>query len=225
MSKIIVIEGLDGAGKSTQIELLSKYLNKKKISFDFRHFPTMSTKYFGELIAKFLRGDFGLAKDVDPYLVAMLYAGDRHNSLDFLKNEMKSDVILLDRYVYSNMAFQCAKLQNINEKNELRKWIHNLEFEHFNLPKATKSIFLNVPFEFTKKQLSAERSGSDRDYLQGKEDIHESDINLQKNVLNEYLTMLDLYDDFMQLDCTSNNIMLSPEEIHRKIVNIISDEL
>jgi len=226
MTKIIAIEGLDGVGKSTQIKLLIEYLNSQNISYEFKHFPEVSTKFFGELISKFLRGEFGQAKDVDPYLVAMLYAGDRFNSLDFLSNSQEENkIILLDRYVYSNIAFQCAKVSS-DEKEKLREWIYELEFKFFNLPKPTKSILLNVPFDFTVEQLKKQRVGSERDYLKGKEDIHESDLNLQENVLKEYLSMADTYDDFFKIDCTDENYnMLSPELIHKKVMNIIKNEL
>ena len=108
--KLFVIEGVDGSGKSTQIKLLSEHLISKGHNCEFLHFPRTDAPYFGELIARFLRGEFGSLNEVDPYLVAMLYAGDRKDASDKIKGWLeKRKIVLLDRYTYSNIAYQCAK--------------------------------------------------------------------------------------------------------------------
>ena len=76
---LIVLEGLDGAGKSTQIRRLRSYLREEGLDSEYLHFPRFDAPFFGELIARFLRGEFGSAKQVDPYLVALIYAAARKN--------------------------------------------------------------------------------------------------------------------------------------------------
>ena len=111
--KLFVIEGVDGAGKSTQIKMLRDFFSGKGYSCEYLHFPRTEAPYFGELIARFLRGEFGSLNEVDPYLVAMLYAGDRKDASDIIKNWLKEGkIVLLDRYTYSNIAYQCAKLND-----------------------------------------------------------------------------------------------------------------
>lgn len=185
---LIVIEGLDGAGKSTQLKLLQKHFESEGRVCNFLHFPRNDTPYFGELISRFLRGEFGKLDEVDPYLVAMLYAGDRKDAAKLLNNWLINDqIVLLDRYVYSNIAYQCAKINDETERTRLKNWIFSLEFKHFGIPEPSLNIFLDVPFSFTRKKLEERRIGDDRDYLNGNSDIHESSLSFQERVRQEYL--------------------------------------
>ena len=98
--------------------------------------------------------------DVDPYLVAMLYAGDRKDASEMISNWLKEGkVVLLDRYTYSNIAYQCAKLAEKDHRIKLMNWILSLEFSHFAIPEPDLNIFLNVPFAFTEKKLLDIRTG------------------------------------------------------------------
>ena len=117
--KLFVIEGLDGAGKSTQIRLLRDYLAGMNYSCEYLHFPRTGSPWFGELVARFLRGEFGSLNDVDPYLVAMLYAGDRRDASEIISGWLsEGKIVILDRYTYSNVAYQCAKLSNLEEQEK-----------------------------------------------------------------------------------------------------------
>ena len=126
--------------------------------------------------------------------------------------------VIADRYVYSNIAYQCAKLVEEGEKVSLRNWILDFEFNRNALPMPDKTLFLSVPLEFIKKNLSEIRTGDDRDYLYGKEDIHEKSISLQENVYKEYLKLLDTRDDFGKVDCfDAEGRFLPKEQIHEMI--------
>jgi dTMP kinase len=221
--KLFVIEGLDGAGKSTQIKLLKDFFLKQGYTCEYLHFPRTETPYFGELIARFLRGEFGSINDVDPYLVAMLYAGDRKDASELIAGWLNEDkIVILDRYTYSNIAYQCAKLHDIKKQSELMNWILKLEFEHFAIPKPDLNIFLDVPFAFTETKLSARRSGDDRNYLNGRHDIHESSLSFQEKVRELYLSVAEKDKRLAVINCTNNEGgMLFPEEIFKKIINKI----
>lgn len=221
--RLFVIEGVDGAGKSTQIKMLRDFFAGKGYNCEYMHFPRTEAPYFGELIARFLRGEFGSLNDVDPYLVAMLYAGDRKDASDIIRNWLKEGkVVLLDRYTYSNIAYQCAKMTDIKQQVELMQWILSLEFDHFAIPRPDLNIFLDVPFAFTERKLSDIRIGDDRSYLNGTRDIHEESLTFQRNVRDIYLRVAQNDTRLTMVDCSSaKGAMLSPAEIFNLILNII----
>ena len=151
---LIVLEGLDGAGKSTQIEKLSGLLARKGLKYEYLHFPRFDSPVYGALIARFLRGELGAMEQVDPYIVALLFAGDRADAAAMLRGWLgEGCYVLLDRYVYSNIGFQCAKLEDLQARAALRDWILHLEFEYYGIPRPDVSLFLDVPFEFTRRKL------------------------------------------------------------------------
>jgi len=223
--KLFVIEGVDGAGKSTQIKLLMEFFSEKGYDCEYLHFPRTDSPYFGELIARFLRGEFGKLADVDPYLVAMLYAGDRKDASDLINRWLSEDkIVLLDRYTYSNIAYQCAKLSDKQTQDRLREWILNLEFEHFGIPKPDLNIFLDVPFSFTEKKLKGDRTGDDRAYLNGHHDIHEESMTFQTKVRKVYLEVSTLDKRLEVVNCGSNDDeMLPPADIFRLILKTLTD--
>ena len=220
--KLFVIEGVDGAGKSTQLKLLKDFFTERGYNCEYLHFPRTESPYFGELIARFLRGEFGSLNDVDPYLVAMIYAGDRRDASDLISKWLNDGkIVLLDRYTYSNIAYQCAKLQGIQEQEKLMKWILSLEFNHFSIPRPDLNIFLDVPFAFTEKKLLNTRTGNDRSYLNGNRDIHEESLVFQKSVRYIYLKVAKYDKRLAVVDCSSTSgSMLAPSEIFKMIVKI-----
>lgn len=220
---IVVIEGLDGAGKSTQIALLGQYLEQKGRRWEYLHFPRVDAPFFGDLVARFLRGELGPLHQVDPYVVALIYAADRMDAAKQLRQWLQQGkTVLLDRYVYSNVAFQCAKLADAEQRKALRSWILELEHERMGIPRPALSIFLDVPFRFTQDRLTAARQGEDRRYLQGKADIHEASLDLQQAVRQVYLEQPPLDPSFQIVCCASEQgDMLPPEQVHQRIVNLL----
>lgn len=221
--KIITIEGLDGSGKSTQIELLTNRLDELKIEYRFIHFPMLNKGYYGNLIAQYLRGELGPLENVHPKLVALLFAEDRaehkHKLMEWLD---AGKLVILDRYVNSNIAFQCAKTDDSAEKTALKEWINDFEFKHNALPQPDTSFFLNVPFHHIERSLGSTRAGEDRDYLNGKKDIHEDSLDLQRKVYAEYLQMLSEQDNFHEVDCVDDRQQWLPaHEIHHNIITQI----
>lgn len=212
---LIVLEGLDGAGKSTQLNLLRERASGEGYPTEFLHFPRVETPLYGETIARFLRGDFGPASAVDPYTVALLFAGDRAAAAPTLRSWLDAGRwVFLDRYVYSNVGYQCAKIDDPDARNHLRDWILDLEFNVYGIPRPDISLFLDVPSRFTAASLSAPRSGPDRDYLQGAKDVHESSLEFQQQVRQIYLQAAKKDPTLKIINCSdSTNSMLPPQDI------------
>ncbi|MBQ7222111.1 MAG: dTMP kinase [Bacteroidales bacterium] len=209
---LIVLEGLDGAGKSTQVKMITSHFAQIGKKTKFLHFPRFDAPVYGELIAKFLRGDFGDNNQVHPQLVALLYAEDRHDAAGMIREWLNEGYyVILDRYVYSNIAFQCAKLSSESDAAQLRDWIFDLEYNHYGIPKPDLNLFLDVPIGFIDSNLKNVRAGDDRNYLKGKKDIHEANMEFQVKVRNVYLQQCVLDDKFKRIDCADGEGKMLPE--------------
>ncbi len=220
----IVLEGVDGAGKSTQIKLLREMFLQNGIESEYLHFPRFDAPIYGDLIARFLRGELGSLDQVNPYLVALLYAGDRADAAKLINGWLSENkVVIIDRYVYSNIGYQCAKLKDNTSRKELKDWILYIEYNHFGIPQPNISIFLDVPFAFTEARLTEQRKGDDREYLNGQEDIHEASLSLQQSVRSVYLDAVESDDNLNIVDCSaSEGVMGSPELIFERVKNLIT---
>jgi dTMP kinase len=218
--KLIVIEGLDGSGKSTQIELVRTKLDAAGRHCRYIHFPVLNQGQYGTLIAEFLRGEYGSIQEVHPKLVALLFANDRKEHLETINKWLTSGyIVLADRYVNSNIAFQCAKLENDIEKEKLKRWILDFEFGYNQLAVPCKSFFLDVPFEHVAQSLSNTRKGDDRSYLNGKTDIHEASLTLQQKVYEEYQKIIAEQVDFLSITCFDDSgRLLPPERVNERIL-------
>lgn len=220
----IVLEGLDGAGKSTQIKLLRQLFASRGIDSEYVHFPRFDSPVFGELIARFLRGELGSVESVDPYIVALLFAGDRADMAPQIRAwQAEGKVVIVDRYVYSNIGYQCAKLATEEQRAKLKQWILDTEYGYYNIPRPDLSLFLDVPFAFTAKSLTEQREGDDRAYLNGSKDIHESSLDLQQMVRNVYLEAAKTDEALEVINCSNaEGGMDTPEGIFARIEQVVT---
>ncbi len=163
-------------------------------------------------------------ESVNPYLVALLYAGDRADAAATIRQWLgEGKVVIVDRYVYSNIGYQCAKIADSAQRNTLREWILHTEFEEFGIPKPDVSLFLDVPFAFTERKLTEVREGEDREYLQGGKDIHEASLDLQRRVREVYLESAMMDDELKVVNCsTEEGGMASPDAIFERIMERVA---
>ena len=182
------------------------------------HFPRYEAPVFGPLISAYLRGEFGPIEAVHPRLVALIFAEDRRAAAPMLSHLLsEGKCVILDRYVYSNIAFQCAKSAP-SEAAALKDWILELEYGTFAIPRPDLNLFLDVPLSFVGEKLSSAREGSDRDYLSGKHDIHEQNLTFQERVRERYMELCAEDPGFVRIDCSRpEGGMAAPDEIFRRI--------
>ncbi|MCX8069087.1 MAG: dTMP kinase [Thermodesulfovibrionales bacterium] len=221
--KFVVIEGPDGVGKTTQVRLLSGFLKRQCIKFKFIHFPRYKKKPYGEIISMYLRGEFGSADKVSPYLASLLYACDRKEADRQIRDVINKGIHLIaDRHYLSNLAYQSVKINNIQEQDRFVRWLNELEFKINKILKPDIYLFLDAPLEFVLSQNNKLRSGVERDYLSNGCDIHEVDRDYQSRVFNKYKTLALKMKDITVIRCYNRNgEILKPKEIS----NIIIEEL
>ena len=155
--------------------------------------------------------------------MALIFAGDRTDAASQIRNWMDDGyLVIVDRYVYSNIAFQCAKIEDQEERDRLRDWILEFEFGYNSLPRPDINLYLNVPFEFTRQQLNNARDGDDRAYLKGERDIHEENMDFQERVRQVYLSLQDHVEDLELIHCMDDTgNILTPEAISDLIIQNI----
>jgi len=186
MATLIAIEGIDGAGKGTQAGRLVSSLRDMGLKVDTLQFPRYSTTTFGSAIGDFLNGRFGALNEVHPQLAAVLYAGDRYESRSLLMHMMEeNDIIVLDRFVGSNLAHQSAKLEG-EARIALIEWIEKIEFDVFALPRPTLTILIDMSSQMSRELVSRIAA---RDYTTQEADLQESDLPYLEKVRRCYLAL------------------------------------
>jgi len=186
MATLIAIEGIDGAGKGTQAGRLVTSLREMGLRVDTLQFPRYAATTFGTAIGDFLNGRFGSLNDVHPQLAAVLYAGDRFESRTLLLKMMEdNDVVVLDRFVGSNLAHQSAKLDG-PERTALVEWIEKVEFDVFQLPRPVLTVLIDMSSQMSRELVSRKAA---RDYTDQEADLQESDLPYLERVRRCYLAL------------------------------------
>lgn len=210
--KIIVIEGLDGCGKSTQFELLkNKFTDCRFITFPNYNSPS------GEIITDYLNGKFPEKNsEISSYSASAFYAVDRYISCktDWGIDYNSGKNIISARYTTSNAVYQMTKLDK-SLWSDYCKWLYDFEYNKMGIPRPDKIIFLDLPVEISQKLLSLRYGGDE-----SKKDIHESNINYLKACRESALYAAD--DSWHIIDCCENNTLRSIHDIHGEISEIIS---
>lgn len=221
-SKLIVIEGNDGTGKTTQLTLLSEYLKSKNIPHQVLDFPQYDKTFFGRWIGRFLKGDFGKVEEIPSYLLAFPYAADRFQAKEQIKNWLNDgNIVLTNRYAPSNAVYQGAKLPE-GEQKAFINWCYEMEYDVFGIPREDLVIYLSLPVDVSQKLIEEK---SPRNYLDGqKKDIHEENVSLLGKVNQLYEKLSSQEKHWVKIDSSENGEILSKEKIHEKIISVLKDK-
>ncbi len=214
---IIVLEGLDACGKSTQMELLLKNLEDRKISVGWKRFPGYEITPAGARIAAYLRGEFGDFHNLDPKMIAGLYAADRLSQIrEVEKMREKHEVVIFDRGVTSNLIYTAARGKNDKERDELFSYIEKLEYEIYGFPKESLVLFLDASDEARAKIHEAKNRPGD---------VHEVDTAYLQKVRKNALKKCD--EDFrwtrINVDCSGE--LRRREDVAKEILNHALEKL
>ena len=205
----IVIDGVDASWKTTQLNLLTKYLNNINKTYDIYDFPQYDKKS-SFMVREYLAWNLWNLDEITAKQASLLYAVDRfYVKNDILKSIKTKDFVLSNRYTTSNIVHQATKLEWEKEQNEIISWIENIEYDTLWLPKPDKVIFLDMHIDIVWKL------NNERWWWQWR-DIHELDYNYLKN---SYLRALKIAEklDWTIIKCYKNEKPKSLEEIHNEI--------
>lgn len=220
MGKLIIIEGLDGSGKSTQVALLEKYFDENGVDYKKIKLPDYDSPS-STLVKMYLGGEFGNnASDVNAYAAGAFYAVDRFASYKLgWKNDYESGrLILADRYATSNSIYQMEKIDK-DRWDEYLEWSADFEYNKIGIPKPELVIYLDMPVEVSQRLMTSRYDGDE-----GKKDVHEADTAFLNRCRQSALYTASKQ-GWAVIPCSDGENPLPMEEIHKTVVEIVKNKL
>jgi dTMP kinase len=222
LGKLIALEGIDGSGKRTQLDLLEKVLAARGLRVYSTGFPQYDS-WFGKMVGQFLNGDLGNLESVDPHFSALLYAGDRFEAKPRLTAALdEGRIVLVDRYIASNLAHQTARVLP-EKRDEFLAWLEHLEYTIYGLPRENLVLYLRLP-PVEAQALVAKKSA--RSYTTAKQDILEASLHHLKDAAQMYdsLSRRASWATVECFDC-SRQVMRPPEAIATDVLAAVEPSL
>ncbi len=225
--KLIVIDGTDGSGKATQVAYLTDRLKKDGYKIKVVDFPEYYKNFFGDFIGHCLSEQYYNFINVHPKIASVLYACDRWQSKEDLKKWLKEGyIVVANRYVSANQIHQGGKISDTKKRIAFIKWLDQMEYKEFGIPKPDITIYLSLPVELVMKLLKdRDSSKMHREYLKKKKDVHEANFEFMKNSVKSALWLAKKESSWRKINCSEKGEMLSREQIHNMVYNEVKKVL
>ncbi|MES2930688.1 MAG: deoxynucleoside kinase [Patescibacteria group bacterium] len=216
--KLIVIDGTDGSGKATQVALLTKRLKKEGYTVKNVDFPEYYKNFFGKFIGHCLTEQYYNFINVHPKIVSVLYAGDRFESKEKIEEWLKKGyIVLANRYVSANQIHQGGKIKNAAKRASFIKWLDEMEYKVFKIPRPDLVLYLSVPLKVSLAMMKERNAVSKRNYAGTKKDVHEVDVAFQENSRKSAIWLAKTQKNFIKIDCAPKNALCTREDIHKEV--------
>jgi dTMP kinase len=220
--KLIVIDGIDGSGKATQVGLLRKRLAKDGLPVKTIDFPRYDENFFGSLIGEYLSGKYGDFIAVSPRIASVLYAADRFESSGQITEWLdKGYIVIADRYVSANQIHQGGKIDNLKKRKDFLRWLEKMEHSVFKIPRPDLVIYLDVPYEVSREWLKSKIARRKKGYLKGRKDVAEDNFIHLKNSRNSALLLAEQNKNWRKIKCCEGMVCMPPEGVHQEVVKIV----
>lgn len=224
--KLIVIDGIDGSGKATQVKLLEARFKNEGIRVKTTEFPNYEENFFGGLIGEYLAGAYGDFSEIDPRVGSVLYAADRFESKERINKWLNEGfTVLIDRYASANQIHQGGKIKDLKERKKFLAWLDVMEFSVFKIPKPDLVIYLDVPFEVSKMWLEKKILLRKKKYLKGRVDVAEENLNYLKNSRESALLLAKQNKNWEKVVCCKGTVCMLPEEVHQHVFKVVKKRL
>lgn len=216
--KLVVIDGTDGSGKTTQANLLMRRLKKNGKKVKFIHYPRYEDNFFGKFIAHCLSEQYYNWVNIHPKIASIVYAADRWESKQKIENWLKDGhIIIMDRYISSNQIHQGGKIANMKRREAFLKWLSEMEYKVFKIPEPNLTIYLSLPIKMVLKLIKDRNYKGARAYLGSKKDVHEKDKNFLKNSIKSALWLAKTQKNWIKIECMEKGKLKSFPDIHQEI--------
>lgn len=216
--KLIVIDGTDGSGKSTQIALLVNHFKKDGYKVKVVDFPEYYSNFFGSFIGHCLTEQYYNFVRVHPKIASVLYAADRFESKQKIEDWLKKGyIVVADRYVSANQIHQGGKISNVKKRQSFIKWLDEMEYKVFKIPRPDVVFYLNLSLPFILDLIKERNKKTKRLYVGKKKDIVEGDIEYLTNSHKSAVWLAKTQPEFVQIECTMKNILRTREDIHKEV--------
>lgn len=221
--KLIVIDGTDGSGKATQTKLLVTRLQKEGKKVKVVDFPDYYSNFFGKFIGHCLSERYYDFVKVHPKIASVLYAADRFESSGKIETWLKAgNVVIANRYASANQIHQGGKISNTKKREAFLKWLAEMEYEVFKIPRPDVVFYLDVPIPIVLKLIRTRNSSTNRKYLGKKKDVHEKDTKFLENSRKSALWLAKTQKNWVKVNCIKDNTLDTPLNIHEQIYQKIA---